>query len=144
MLEPRRQTKTIQLKVPRVDWAAVIAGEKTQWRDTAHGPQFDLTDLPRPVVLHSYQKFRRDAEARLAVLESAEREPLGAISPESLAAEGMASLSDFRKYWIERHKRVGYFMPLTTVMVYTVRPWQPDDREHFADKLLTYLYGPWL
>lgn len=139
---PVRSAKTLMMRVPRVDWAAICAGTKTQLRGVGGGmPAFGNVKLPRPIVIYSFVRFRATAEQRLHVIESVELEPLGAITPEGLAAEGMADLKEFRRYWIERYDG---FKPLCVVKVYTLRPWQDGDRERFGDVLLSYLYGPWL
>jgi hypothetical protein len=141
----RRRASTLVLYVPRMDWAAVTAGVKTQWRAAGRGAhKYDEMALPRPVVLHSQSAFHREPDVHLAVLENVYREPLGAITAEGLAAEGMASLADFRVYWKERHKGSIGFKPLTIVNVYCVRPWCDGDRERFGDVLLEHLYGRWL
>lgn len=141
---PIRSAQTLRLQVPRVDWAPIIAGVKTQLRRNGRGaPQLHRVSLPRPIVIYSVQPFRTDPETRLAVIESVSKEPLGAITPEGLAAEGFESLGEFRRYWMERHSR-GQFKPLGIVNVYTLRPWRAGDREHFGEVLLSFLYGPWL
>jgi hypothetical protein len=140
----RRSIKTPMLYVPRVDWSAVTAGVKTQWRAAGRGnPKFKL-ELPCPVVLHSQTIFRAEPDVCLAILEDVRREPLGAISPEDLAAEGMANLQEFRRYWTLRHGDGLGFRPLTIVNVYSVRLWRDGDRERFGDVLLEHLYGRWL
>lgn len=140
---PRRTAATLSLRVPRVDWAPICAGTKTQLRIAGRWSRFSQEALPRPIVLYSFQRYRSTAEFRLGVLEETIREPLGAITPEGLAAEGMADLKEFRRYWSDRHHQSG-FRPLTAVTVCCLRLWQDDDRERFGDILLTYLYGPWL
>lgn len=140
----RRYASTLMLHVPRVDWANVSAGVKCQWRAVGHGdspPKYGA--LPRPVVLHSQSAFHTDSQACLAVLEDVRKEPLGAISAEDLAAEGMADLAEFRAYWRARYTIAGY-RPLTIVHVYNVRQWRDGDRDFFAHELLEHLYGPWL
>lgn len=139
---PVHTVKTLSLRVPRVDWSAITAGTKTQLR---HGARFGASfrDLPRPVVLYSFQQFRRDADFKLAVLEDCYKEPLGAITPEGLAAEGVADLKAFRTYWSHRHHRGG-FDPLLTVAVYCLAPWRAGDRARFGDVLMERLYGEWL
>lgn len=132
---------TAILRVPRVDWSAIIAGTKTQLR---HGPRGKpLGTLPRPVVVYSHQNFKSDADARLVALEDITREPLGAISPEGLAAEGFDSLKEFRRYWALRHHS-HTFNPLLIVNVYHLALWTDGDRARFGDKLMTDLYGDWL
>lgn len=73
------------------------------------------------------------------VMEDKWLEPLGAISPESLEAEGFSSLAEFRRYWMQREQR--RFMPTRMVTVYRVRPWQPSDEADFGRMLLRRLYG---
>lgn len=73
------------------------------------------------------------------VLEEKWLEPLGAISPASLKAEGFESIGEFRRYWMNREKR--RFMPTRMVTVYRVRPWQDGDHDRFAALLLDRLYG---
>lgn len=138
-----RRTSTLFLRVPRVDWAAVIAGQKTQFRRVGRSLAADNMSFPRPVVLHSKPDYRDVTEVRLAVLEDIFREPLGAITPEGLAGEDVADLAEFRRYWARRHPHAG-FKPLTIVAVYRISLWQPGDRERFAELLLEHLYGPWL
>jgi hypothetical protein len=137
-----RKASTLMLHVPRVDWTAVSTGVKTQWRSARNNaPRYNT---PRPVVLQSQSALGTEPETCLAVLEDVHREPLGAISPEDLAAEGMASLAEFRSYWKQRHNYSIGFQPLTIVTVFSVRLWRDGDREFFADVLLEHLYGPWL
>jgi hypothetical protein len=76
------------------------------------------------------------------VLEAVWREPLGAISPESLAAEGFESFAHFRRAWCIREKRL--FRPLHMTTAFRVRPWESDDDRAMADALLKRLYGEFL
>lgn len=141
---PVHRACTLRLRVPREDWAPVIAGTKTQFRGVGRGcPNFDKVQLPRPIVLYSHQPFREEAETRLAVLEQVWKEPLAAITPEGLAAEGMSDVKEFRRYWIDRHKRSG-FKPLAMVTVYSIELWREGDRERFGDNFMQFFYGPWL
>jgi hypothetical protein len=70
------------------------------------------------------------------------REPLGAISKESLAAEGFDTYAESRRAWRIREKR--YFPPLRMTTVYRVRPWTPEDARVMAEVLLERLYGDFL
>lgn len=72
------------------------------------------------------------------VLEKAWKEPLGAISEESLAAEGHDTLAQFKVRWAAEHR--GRFGPLTPVIVYRVRPWTPEDDVYWREKFFRHLY----
>ena len=76
------------------------------------------------------------------VLEKVWREPLGAISPESLEAEGFESFAAFRRHWVIREKR--YFPPLRMTTAYRVRPWTDADADFMGEQLLEHLYGDFL
>lgn len=81
----------------------------------------------------------REPESKLMVLERTWREPLGAISSESLEREGFESIAHFRRYWMGRQKQ--RFRPLLEVQVYRVRPFTETDREALGLALLDKLYG---
>lgn len=76
------------------------------------------------------------------VLEETWKEPLGAISPESLKAEGFESLAQFRRYWMKRTRR--QFRPAALITCYRVRPWEPDDERRFGASIMERLYGAFL
>jgi hypothetical protein len=95
-----------------------------------------------PIVAYSVDRQGRH-DARLMVLERMWREPLGALSPESLAAEGCQTLAEFRRRWMLTNRK--RFTPSRIVSVYVVRPWRAglDERE-MADRLLEHLYAEWV
>jgi hypothetical protein len=140
------------LRVPSTDWPAVKRGYKRQFRKAGKGAGgfgLDKIKLPTPVVLYKSDgkalvqaDLGYQPEAKLAVLESVEREPLGAISEASLALEGFASLQEFRRYWIQRERR--RWQPTRLVWVYTVRPWDHSDHSFFGQQLIDHLYGDFL
>jgi hypothetical protein len=134
----QRTARTTFLRVPADDWIAVKRGVKREFRG---GPgtasAFHGIEPPTPVV--AYRVRRGEHEAKLMVLERAWQEPLGAISEESLAAEGFESFAEFRRYWIRRTRR--RFMPTRRVWVYRVRPWSDADMEPLALRLFMRLYG---
>lgn len=143
---PQRKVATTFLRLPRVDWARVLTGEKSEVRAAGrHALHHNrLTKLPMPVVGYSFQHYRHQAESALLVVERAWSEPLGAISPESLRAEGFDSYRDFRLYWKNRHQSVGY-RPQSIVQVVQLRPWdRAEDPERFGRVLLEHLFGTWV
>lgn len=137
----QRQARTIFLRVPAQDWIAVKRGVKREFRgSTGTASRFFSVDPPTPVV--AYRVRRGEYDSKLMVLERAWQEPLGAISEESLAAEGFDSFGAFRRYWMQRERK--RFTPTRRVWVYRVRPWSDADMEPMALRLLMRLYGEWL
>lgn len=138
----QRHTSTVFLRVPRAEWSAVTVGAKREFR-AACGKHSALwtVRLPTPAVAYTIDAFGSHASS-IMVLESVWREPLGAISPASLAAEGYESIGEFRRHWMAReHRR---FPPLRMTTVYRVRPWTPNDNMYMADLMLGRLYGDFL
>lgn len=140
------RSSTAFLRVPVTDWPAVKRGIKTEFRAASFDQRKTLPwtlVLPTPVVAYSVGRTEDNAhDAQLMVCERAWFEPLGAISPESLAREGFASLAEFRRYWMRRERK--RFSPLRKVVCYRVRPWRDGDDEFFARLLLERLYGEFL
>lgn len=135
---------TTFLRVPTMDWPAVKRGIKREFRASFgknKTPKLFQVKAPTPVVAYSINS-RNEYDARLMVMEDIWTEPLGAISPDSLAAEGFRDLGEFRRYWMEREGR--RFTPSRTVFAYRVRPWQPGDEELMGRALLERLYGAFL
>jgi hypothetical protein len=138
----QHQASTIFVRVPSDDWHAVKGGYKREIRSR----QSSLTAvhgllLPTPGVayrLHPQYGY----DAALMVLEAVWREPLGAISEESLANEGHATMAEFRRAWVMREKR--RFPLLAPVTVHRVRPWTPEDGDVMGAALLRRLYGEFL
>src|SRR5436190_17531907 len=96
---PERTLKTIFIAVPSFDWAAVKIGAKTEFR-LGTGTNVLDAKLPTPVVL--YGDGLSAPESMLAVLEAKWREPLAAISEESLRREGYPDMAHFRRYWMQK------------------------------------------
>lgn len=136
----QRRISTVFLRVPARDWPAVKRAMKTEFRagtGKSAVPQLWGIPTPVPVVAYAIRQGRHDA--RLMVLERMWQEPLGAISPESLAREGFQTLGEFRRYWMERERK--RFTPTRQVFAYQVRPWGHGDRGWAGEKLLEHLYG---
>lgn len=134
---------TVFLRVPAYDWPEVKRGIKREFRAQTgknKTPQLWAVEPPTPVVAWSH--VRGEHQSALMVLERIWIEPLGAISAESLAAEGHASLADYRRYWMRREGK--RFTPLREVFVYRVRPWGDGDEELMARRLFERLYGEFI
>jgi hypothetical protein len=131
------------VRVPRADWPAIICGTKREFR-AACGKHSALWTVQTPTPAVAYTVSRIGVyDSALMVLERVWREPLGAISAESLAAEGFASFAEFRRHWMRREKRRFPLLRMTTV--YRVRPWMPDDEPRMADTLfMNLLQEPWV
>lgn len=135
----QRSVKTAFLRVPEVDWPAVRQGIKREFRSSYAA--LTKTQTPTPVV--AWCKKGDEYEHRFMVLTHVGREPLSAITPEGLAAEGFASFAEFRRYWVARHHR-HRFEPGRMVTVYRVRPWTPDDRSTMGEYLFDRIYGEYV
>lgn len=138
----KRQTSTVFVRVPRAEWAAVTVGAKREFR-AACGKHSALwtVELPTPAIAYTVNSIG-DYASTIIVLEDVWREPLGAISPASLAAEGFETIGAFRRHWMNReHRR---FPPLRMTTVYRVRPWTSEDDVGMAEVVLRRLYGGFL
>lgn len=137
--EPWRQfeARTTFLRVPAEDWPSVRIGAKTEFRASGRSVT-QLWNVTCPMLVVGYRVRRGVHDSRLFVLEETHTEPLGAISPESLAREGYGSVAEFRRYWVGRTKQ--RFKPLAKVQVYRIRAATPEDRATLGLKLLERLY----
>lgn len=130
--------------VPRVDWAAVLGGAKTEFRHyggtTMAVNRGSEWELPEPVVLYCPNDLTGEIDTALATLEAAWMEPMGAISDESLANEGFSDIGEFRRYIDERFPRAG-FRPMARCRCYRVHPLTADEKVEFREKLWQRLYG---
>jgi len=133
---------TIFVRVPRAEWAAVTIGDKHEFRAASgkHSPLWNVA-TPTPAIAYTIDAFGRH-HSSILVLEDVWREPLGAISPASIAAEGFESIGEFRRHWMAREHR--HFPPLRMTTVYRVRPWALCDSRAMADILLHRLYGEFI
>jgi hypothetical protein len=143
----RHSERTAFLRLPRQDWAAITQGVKTEFRSPGGPgvPPLSLLKPPTPVVVYSPPSRFGGVELyrALMVLESCRKEPLGAISAESLEAEGFESLQEFRRYWKRRFDRTRRrpWDPTRPISVFCLRPWLPvTDADRFARQLLERLY----
>lgn len=138
----QRRASTVFVRVPTSDWVEVKSGHKTEFRGSPGAvSSLNWVETPTPVVAYRYSRAH-GYDAALMVLEERWQEPLGAITPESLAREGHESFAHFRRYWIRREGK--RFRPTREVVVYRIRRWAPEDARLFADRLLARLYGDFL
>lgn len=124
------------LRVPVYEWPAIKYGQKREFRSTFRVLSLVACEKPTPVI--GYRSGGGDYDQRIMVLENSWSEPLGAISPESLAAEECDTLKEFKTRWAVNH--TGRFSPLQTVYVYQVRPWGDSDQEHWEKHIFNKLY----
>jgi hypothetical protein len=137
-----RSATTVFLRVPSPDWAPIVTGAKRELRTVGRYALIaGRIQTPELVVGYLVRRYEERRE-RLLVVEDAWQEPLGAISPQSLEAEGFASLGEFRDYWRAR-VRSGW-RPLSVVQVARLRPYTDDDAAMIGDRLLQRIYGRWL
>jgi hypothetical protein len=138
----QHHASTIFVRVPSDEWHAVKGGYKREIRSRQSSTTaIQGLSLPTPCVayrLHPHHGY----DAALMVLEGVWREPLGAISEESIANEGYATMAEFRRAWVMREKR--RFPLLAPVTVHRVRPWTPEDAAGMGKALLRQLYGEFL
>lgn len=135
----QRKVRTVFLRVPYSEWALVTSGRKSEFRASPQAcPQFWDVEPPLPVVAYSIFPSR-GYKRILMVLEGTWREPLGAITKESLTRERQPDRAHFRRYWMNRERTV--FKPTKMVSVFRVRPWESADDRKMADRLLERLYG---
>lgn len=146
MSDPKPYTshtaRTIFLRCPLYDWTSIQLGMKSEFRVTGRGwGAFWNVQCPTPVLAYVIKRDN-SYDHRLMVLTKTWREPLGAISPDSLSREGYPSIAHFRRYWMERTQQ--RFKPLSEVQCHQIRLWRPGDEETFGQMLLQRLYGEWL
>jgi hypothetical protein len=137
----QRKAATAFLRVPRQDWAAVKIGAKTEFRKE-QGEWVVMRNLHLPMGILAYTITAAGYDQKVMTLEATWREPLGAISEESLQREGFESLAHFRRYFIARTQH--RFRPLAAVQVYRLHPCTPEDTGELGKLLFHRLYGEWL
>lgn len=142
--KPYRQAeaKTVFLRVPVHEWPAVKMAVKSEFRASG-GHTTQVWNLTPPVAVVAYAvRAAGTHDAKLMVLEDTWRERLGAISPESLVAEGCKTLAEFKRQWARANKR--RFPAMKEVQVYRVRPIAPDDIPTLGELLFRRLYREFL
>lgn len=128
------------LRVPASEWIEVKHGVKSEFRNTQTTISLSRVEKPTPVLTYTRTSNTHvnEFESRLMLLEESWREPLGAISAESLEREGFDTLHDFKVHWTSKRRR--RFNPLMPVYVYRVRQLEGDWHREWADHFFNKLY----
>lgn len=137
----QRQLRTLFLRAPFDDWAAITQGRKTEFRRKPSAASEILgAKTPTPVVLYSVSAGGTRRE-KLMVLDGCEIEHLIDIAdnPAALAREGFPDYEHFRRYYRARTRKP--FRALDKVAAFRVRPWIDGDRDDLGVLLLDRLYG---
>lgn len=124
------------LRVPASEWLEVKHGVKDEYRNTR--PSLSLSRVQKPTPVIAFTVSANNFDSRLMVIEEAWKEPLGAISEESLRREGFETLREFKTHWTSRRRR--RFNPLLPVYVYRVRHLEEGEERKWADRIFTKLY----
>lgn len=125
-----------QLQIPVADFGPVAAGRKRELRHAGGRLRPEHVTCPQPIV--GWTTRGGEVKRALLVLEECWTEPLGAISPASLEAEGFEDLQSFRRYWRQRTSK---FRPLDTVVCYRLRPFVEDDLSGLWLDIFDRLFG---
>lgn len=133
--------------VSRVDWLDVISGRKTEYRLIVPGgpgqPPLQPPKYPGPLIIYTeHAAIPGELETALVTIEGKWSEPVGAITEESLAREGFASMSDYRRYMAARYPTLGY-APRMRCMVRRVHPMTDEERGEFQQWIWDKLFGRW-
>jgi len=126
------QVSTVFVRVPSDDWHAVKGGYKREIR-SRQSSAGALQSLSPPTPCVAWRLHRQYGyDSVLMVLEAVWREPLGAISEESIANEGFATMAEFRRAWVMREKR--RFPLLAPVTVHRCGPGRRTTRPRWATR----------
>lgn len=136
----QRIAKTIFLRAPYADWAALAQGYKTEFRAGPLGAASIYA--PTPVVLYAVSSGGHRREKLMVLVEHRRERLIDADRPEALMREGFPTYNEFRMYWRRRSHRP--FLPLEEVSVFRLAPWTLAWREKLGAVLLERLYGAYL
>lgn len=132
------------VRIPARDWSFVVSGKQTEFRvsvgNVAAAYGFEHIELPLPLFVVGYRT--RPEVKRLLTLERIRRERLIEIDEDGLRRAGYTgedAFDRFRRDWMLAEKK--RFEPQREVVVFTVRPPAPGDREIVGANLLAHLYG---
>lgn len=137
----QREAKTLFLRAPYTDWAALKLGYKTEFRSAPMGVIASSVQVPTPVVLYTVSpNMGKRAEALMILVEHhVERLMDIAEKPDSLRRESHPDYDSFRRYWRARTRR--RYDALARVAVFQLAPWLPSERSKLGSLLIDRLYG---
>ena len=140
----QHEARTVFLRAPFTDWAALTQGFKTEFRTLPKGVPSKWLHAPTPVVLYTVSPQLERRSEKLMVLAAHHSEYLSDIKddPQALMREGFQTYDEFRHYWRARTGR--RFIPMEKVEVFRIMPWQPTDRLRLGMLLFDRLYGEYL
>jgi hypothetical protein len=141
----QRTLRTLFLRAPYADWAALVHGHKQEFRTPPSGALAAVIDTPTPVVLYAIPPARTAAlrEALMVLVEHrVERLHDIAGNHHSLMREGFASYDEFRAYWKKRTHRP--YRAMDTVHVFRLEPYLESAKARLGEALLARLYGDYL
>jgi hypothetical protein len=145
---PQHRLRTLFLRAPYQDWAALSQGFKQEFRRPMRGKMAERFQAPTPVVLYAVSTQLGQRSEKLMVLAEHHVESLLDIreKPDSLVREGFETYDHFRSYWRSRTRRP--YMPLSKVEVFRLRPWcahiEHNDEMILGALLLERLYDDYL
>lgn len=139
-----RELRTLFLRAPFQDWAAITQGHKTEFRAKPKGILSRWFDPPTPVVLYAISPTLKTRTEKLMVVTERRSERLLDIKDDAdaLRREGFATYDEFRGYWRARTRKP--FQALDKVEVFRLREWQVNDELVLGAHLLERLYGEYL
>lgn len=137
----QHQAKTLFLRAPYHDWAALSQGIKTEFRATQLGAIGKSVIAPTPVVLYAVSPTLGYRSEVLKVLVDHHIERLMDIAdkPDSLERECHPNYDSFRRYWRLRTRRP--YRALDKIAVFRLAPWTVEERQRLGPILLDRLYG---
>lgn len=137
----QRELKTLFLRAPYTDWAALKTGHKTEFRAPPMGAISKSVQAPTPVVLYTVSpRLGHRSETLMILLEHhVERLMDIADKPDSLQREGHPDYDSFRRYWRARTRR--RYDALARVEVFRIAPWRSSERVRLGAILADRLYG---
>jgi hypothetical protein len=138
------QLRTVFLRAPFQDWAALSQGHKTEFRVLPRGVPSKWIEAPTPVVLYALSPHLGRRSEKLMVIIEHQQERLADIheKPESIRREGFETYDQFRRYWRARTGRP--YRPLDKVEVFQLQQWTNHNWGQLGERLLERLYGEYM